>query len=1062
MDNSGLFPVKPKPTTPNRFVSSQKNDLSETMFAGIQPGEKNRQFLLRTFEDGTTYGQRWNDLAAERMRAADGQLSLGDDVPTKPRKKPNPDSELGRAEKKAEKVALLDTKPPETMEEAFEQSASRFIHDIAVDTLRKENADAFALYERRVEELMTREREPIKEVWVARVKALDDATRGTSWRITRGYDTFLSIVREIALFNPVTGLRYILNQAVGNDLTLAATGHGGAIPEVVRNYQSALNDMAPDSFVNKMVNRGHIAADGQLTTGAVDAALKDMGDWPIVAVYDPVDDRLTRLGVSRHQQDVVSTSVRDQVTGDPTKPLKIEEVADRFRLGRLKLPAGKLTGVLASRNVRDAAVAWDLAARKGLFGHLIDANITEARPFFRQMMEQELPRGADMDLFARKFDELGEFFSPEQIREQFADFGANYADRMARDWTNSTSLILDNAREEVKRVLFSGQMTNADQYLSRVIMFHYWASRATPLYTQALLTHAGFLNAFIRLQQELAEQAESGEYGQSVNGMLKFFGTPFGFNIFIRPEAMIQTVMSYGTQANDFAPEGEAGFVKWMRKSGLFFNPLIQTGLNLAGYVGDTFAPDPLMLYNHVTAFKTSVDLMKAHGWWPGDGTPTQDRVANFWDAVRGETSGILPGSTEVPAGDSVLYARQQVNYLIQDVAEERGLDPNGPEAIAAMDDPDSDLYREAFRRFANAGGLGLAMKLAPTSLLYPRLRLARPDEIRYDLANMETGTPVAERDALYQQREMARAGEPASRQLLDQQNQYYDLGTPEQQDSYETYEEIQRTGLTKPVKINGVMVTERHLDALTSDQREMAADAWAAENGKTEDIQAIRDARKAFRETHPEYGAFVEWRSGVYDYPGGPLEWWQDAADGNPNAERWLADMEDLPLDEVDRRLTSTEAYMNYAGIRPTTYDPNPLPTRDMANVPYNPNEATGGTGQQQQWQSQTADPATRINEQISNYQQDMALYNMQVQAVFGEPINMEGLPPNVRSSYETILADHGVRPPSLGQDASDYIQWRNAQMPGSDVSLDAYLRWQAQWTSNTSSVPTFATSGR
>lgn len=1029
----------------NRFVGREDKALSATEFQGIQPGQHNWRVLNQQFHNGETYGERLlkhmadvKDEAAEAKRAA--SKGKKDQLPP------------------TDSAVMSDT-------EAFEQAAERLTHDVAVEALRDRSPKAFARYEEVYKTLTTRKTKPIKDPWVARLRAFTEATANDSWWITRKYDYLLGMIREVILNNPITVARYGFVNMLGNSVSALLNDQPEIIGKAINraNVGDALRKSAPDeavtmivndpsSFITKMFYRGKVKMDEPMTVGHVMDALDEMGDLPTVALHSPTENLAARLELSplRHG---VDTIIRDQTTENTVNPTKWANMVDSFRLGRMKVApgtGGKVTGWIATRNGRDFANAMDTSFRTATWQTHMAANIAESRPAFRDLMLQDLPRGADRARFEAIWDQLPDVFGPTRIREDFAEFGTNYADRMARDWTNAIGKMDDNAREQVRKIFFSGDMTNLDTVASRVILFHFWASRATPMYMKQMASHPGFVNAYIKLMEEGKEQAESGKYGKSVEGLFFLMGTPLGFNIFYRPDALFQTILSLGAQSSDFSPEGESGIAAWMRKSGMYFNPLIDTFMNLAGYQGDTFAPDPLALYNQRGLAIAGWNLLKAHGYVDGD-MPSADLQAEFLTTVRSQVSGVLPGSTNIPDSDTTLYAQQQINYLIQDVAEERGLDPAGPEAIAAMNDPESELYSEAFKRFAEAGGMSIALRILPSSVLYPRLRIARPDAVRAELA--DPNITEERQDELHDQRALARAGSVEARNLAAQQEEYYALGTEEQRDAFQTYTDIQNGTLAESAVINGVSITGRHLEDLSDDERRAAAELWAQQNGQTENVEAVREQRKAYRESHPEYGAFVEWRGGVYDYEGGPLAWWQDAAAGNPNAERWLESLEPLPQDEVERELTSIEAFMNYSGIRPTTYDPDAISTRDMSNVPYNPNEMSGGSGNP--WEGGSKDPATQITDQLSRYQEDMAQYDLAVTSVFGEPVSMQNLPPNVRESYELILRDHGIRPPSLGTEAADYIRWRNAQRPGSDTSIGAYITWQEQWAGNTGSIP-------
>lgn len=931
-----------------------------------------------------------------------------------------------------------------TTAEAEREAAARVLNDWAAEKLREVDPRKYAIFEEERERLMTKARQPVKDPAAASAQALDVALRGGKRGTTAldVYDTTLAVLREGALYNVLTGPRYVLTQAIGNTITALLTGHADIVRTAFtpRNYRAALDELR---------HGGRDVADllTPMTGDDFRRGLAELGEQPHAILHDDADMMLAELGLANVREDI-STQIRDETT-QVGKRLRTRDVADNLRLGRMRVPiAGQASSLWANQHVRDLANAFDLSFRKALYAHTMQANIAEVRDAFFQHMREQLPRWkdgtpkVDEARFDALWQEMPQVFGSDRIRLVFADLDATWADRMARDWQSTIGRMDANAREEVRRVFFSGDETNGDAILRRVVFFHYWMSRATPLYVSSLARNPGLLNAYLNMMDDMRQQAASGRYGKAVEGLLFVMSTPLGWNIFIRPDAFFQTVLSFGA-SSDYAPESETGLGAFMRKTGLFFNPIIDTMANLSGAQGDTFAPDPLMLGQWSNLVTRALDLGKAHGFLPGEG-PTANRLTDMWVQLRSHTSGHLPGTEPIPYRDSTMFARRDINELIYDVAEEQRLATDDPRVLAAMDDPSSPLYQEAFRRYADARGVEQLARILPTSVLYPKFRPARADERNARMADLPMGDP--ERDRLQDEKSMAAIADPRARELRRQQGEYYTLGTDDQRATYDTYNQIRYGELATPVRINGVMVRERQLASLSSDQRQLAADQWATENGKTADVAAVQEARRSYRDTHPEYAAYTAWASDVRDYAGGPLGFWEDLARGNPNAARWFHALEPMPADDLDQKLTSVEAYMAFAGVQPTVYDPAPIAVNDPASIPYNP-AGTGAGGPR--WTPK--DPAQKIADDLVKYQQDVALYNQQVASVIGQPINMDGLNPMARAAYDRNMRGIGITPPSLSADARAYFEWQAAQPAGADTSIAAFLRWRASFTNGT-----------
>src|SRR5690606_35857690 len=105
--------------------------------------------------------------------------------------------------------------------------------------------------------------------------------------------------------------------------------------------------------------------------------------------------------------------------------------------------------------------------------------------------------------------------------------------------------------------------------------------------------------------------------------------------------------------------------------------------------------------------------------------------------------------------------------------------------------------------------------------------------------------------------------------------------------------------------------------------------------------IDALKEERKLFREQNPEYAAYYDWSLQVSDAEGGALAYWRDTLADNPNAQRYLASLDEAESGDIERRLTSVEAFFAAEGLRPTGYDPDPLSTGPA--LPATTSEGTG-----------------------------------------------------------------------------------------------------------------------
>lgn len=982
------------------FVSHDSTQVRR--FMGRNLSEREVKVIDTSLSDGSTIGSRWEQYADD----LEGTMQPGSTVP------------LGRAD-------------------AEQMAAERVVEDYTADLVRTEMPNKAQVYDRAVERLS--KKHPELDQSVIKTRAFIEATEKSPRFGLKQYDTSLAILREMTLYNSLTGYRYIMTQGVGNTITALLTGNLGIVSSAFapRNLRGAYREMNQDTndWVYRMLSR---FVEEPLTPSTVSTAAQQNAQLPAHLLHDDADHIIAELGFGGARHDV-SRVIRDQVTEATVNDTRLYRTVDNLRLGRVKLPA-KVTGIFANKHIRDIANSLDMTMRKTLYAHTMKANVAEATPAFRAMMRDYLPEGSDVARFDQLWDEMPVTFGSDRVLDTFGEFGERYAHGMSRDWQNTLNKMDGNARKEVSRVFFSGDKTNLDEALGRVFFFHYWMSRAIPLYTTSLLRNPGMLNAYIGMHQEMEEQARSGKYGPAVNGFLRAFGTYSGFNIFIRPDAFFQTVFALG-DANDWEPENESGLGSFLRRFPFFVNPIVNASVNYAGYSGNTFAPDPLQLGIWGNFVTNGLNLIDAHF---GDGEVNQNAWQNFNSWLRSNTSGHLPGSTQIPYQESTIYAQRDINFLILEIAEDQGLDPKDPFVLAAMDDSDNPLHREAYKRYANGQGMQQLSRILPTSVLYPKFRVARGDETRYGI-NQGTPNGTDENQLWRDQRAVAQITDPQSRTLWTQGDEYYGLGTDEQRRSYSMYNSIRYGSVQGQVEINGVMVTELQLSRMSEEQRAAAADTWATQNNATEDIETIRTLRKEYRESHPEWNEYVSWSGTVRDADGGVDGYWNDITGGdppsNPNTARWYeSNIHDgMRKEDRERKLTSPDAFMAIHGIQSDMYEPAPISTNNGAiTVPYTPAPSqqpysSNGTGNT----SGSATTPQTIRDDMAKYERETAEYN----AAAG--VNMNGLNPMARSAYQSNLEDQGIYRPRLSNRAALYLEWAQQQPEGSDTSPEEYVRW-------------------
>src|SRR5690606_15056286 len=126
------------------------------------------------------------------------------------------------------------------------------------------------------------------------------------------------------------------------------------------------------------------------------------------------------------------------------------------------------------------------------------------------------------------------------------------------------------------------------------------------------------------------------------------------------------------------------------------------------------------------------------------------------------------------------------------------------------------------------------------TAVLYPKSNLASPRERSArvsEIVETEGGyTPEAE--ALLSERDIIAAPNADSQTLQAQEDQYQQIGTPEERGATSFYYSITFGSARAPVSVGGKVYTPNQLQAMDDGDREALANLWAEETGNTERIE--------------------------------------------------------------------------------------------------------------------------------------------------------------------------------------------------------------------------------
>jgi hypothetical protein len=303
---------------------------------------------------------------------------------------------------------------------------------------------------------------------------------------------------------------------------------------------------------------------------------------------------------------------------------------------------------------------------------------------------------------------------------------------------------------------------------------------------------------------------------------------------------------------------------------------------------------------------------------------------------------------------------------------------------------------------------------------------------------------------------------------LVTAQTEYYLLGKPQDRVIADYWNAIAFGDIpeSKPVRFkDGRAYTRTQLMAMDQDQRFALADAWMIEHDPNGTAQKLRDERKLYVESHPEYKMFTDWRREMNQAwgslgPNGVAMYRAQLVKENPNAARWLtqeanrirAKYPNISASqlqaELDKSMQGMRAYMAIFGIQNKIGDATPLNAGSDPRPPgwtaESSNSSNSGTPAKS-WD-------VKVKEAVAGMEAWMRDANMALSAAYGTQADYMNMPPIIKADADARLAAMGIEPPA---DAWIYWKWiayqREATMMGRNPSMAAFI----EYTRQTEEVP-------
>jgi hypothetical protein len=552
-------------------------------------------------------------------------------------------------------------------------------------------------------------------------------------------------------------------------------------------------------------------------------------------------------------------------------------------------------------------------------------------------------------------------FSPKDVETALAPYTAKNTD-LSRMWQGQLNKSSDQALKGTEDAWFSYKNTNADEIARRVFVFHYWQSRATPLHIRAALRNPALLNGYYKMWQELEQIAEDQNYPPYLDLMFRFMQSPSGIEAFFNPLGVLLPTTLW--DAYNESGGAAAVFVNQM-------SPWISAAISVGGWMGDDFSPNMFGTKTIENFFRKFINFGIGQGYDPADipvigqlFDPNTMKVTipseDFVNWMIGKANGLLQ-SVDAPTVEPFEPFNRGANELdqqrtwVQQVATSDEF--FGPDRESWTPEQEQ-MYQEALvgvgsglkgnpildaamERYGNEEGLSAALGLVAPGGAVVNSRF------RTDTMAAATGGDPQARDF----RNEATAADPT---WVIASRAYHDIGTPLQQDIWDTYydilfnpEDLRHQQLLVWDEEAGIYrrIPGSALAGMTDEELQEAADWWLSMYpGGQEAIDHIKTERDAFKAAHPEFTTYLTYQKGVYDYPGGSGQFLTDM-ESNPNFQQALDEQREYLQKqgykgatlqaELEQWAASEEAYHAAIGDKYNIYD-NPISVYDGSNDPY------------------------------------------------------------------------------------------------------------------------------
>ena len=672
-------------------------------------------------------------------------------------------------------------------------------------------------------------------------------------------------------------------------------------------------------------------------------------------------------------------------------------------------------------------------------------------------------------------------FSPADVRKSLTPLvGSGQAEHLARKWSSHVGALKKAAADQTDKMLYSYTPSNLDEQISRLWMFHYWATRASSTHARLALENPFIMAAYYRAFEGTKRAAE--EHGDVVPGWAKLFlplqAGPFGMLGLVSPAALLSGLSVVldlqGVAPNDFS---------WVDALQILpMRPVMAAAMAMSF---DDRLPDPSGTAQTRRFVQSALNFFRNTGIAPVDEGLTQDYVNNAvyrLQALSHRGLAPLPGIDPLATPSPMEKDTQDVKFYAIQIMQDQGiwLDPATgqltDDAAAVLANIDSGIYsgaieNEALRQFSIDSMYGAIGKSFLFSSIYPsaegKIRglartareaqnadlvpnLAVPPGGAGDTPEFYDVTPeiTPEQEAAQLALRLADSGGPEATELIATMSQFKKIGDEEIRETWESMNDaIYEPGSVIAAKWggDGIAIGENRFftwaewDRMGVPERREWMDLWVQTIGQEGELDQYQQDRDAFAVAHPVIQGYLDWQSAVNTV--GPKAFLDRVLRDSEGFKAWWSGKK-VSKKDIRSVLMTESAYLAAQGDKPSLYDPVGVETSGSPNLSsVMPQVGSESPSLNESWASM--DPVEKVGhlgEQERVYMVRIQQFNDKVMSLTGG-VPYGSLAPVSKRDIDIQLERMGLSAPEPGGQYAKYIQWAQAQPMGQDVSIESYV---------------------